>query len=67
MTPNEPSVLAATKRRMEMVEERHAALLRWAERAAEALRDLGACDDPNCNEPNCLKVLAEFDVLREGS
>jgi ribosomal protein L37AE/L43A len=25
--------------------------------AQTALRDLGACDDPGCDEPNCLHVL----------
>jgi hypothetical protein len=31
----------------------------------DALRDLGACDDPNCAEPNCLKVLGRFAALGE--
>ena len=30
---------------------------RVIERCADALRDLGACEDPDCTEPNCNHAL----------
>ena len=33
--------------------------------ALMALRDLGACDDPECDEPNCLHVASRIQKLLE--
>lgn len=35
----------------------NAQLLEALKKAEMALRDLGACDDPNCDVPNCVRAL----------
>ena len=35
--------------------------------ALMALWDLGACDDPECDEPNCLHVASRIRQILEGA